>query len=77
MKKIMNVLEAQKLQSATDSRREDLCDMMNKEISKAASSGLNWTNLPPMLSVPDQEYLRDELVLAGYKVEADSRKISW
>jgi hypothetical protein len=69
--------EAKKLVSGSEERKCQLFDEINAEIKKQAQSGFKWAHFPSSVSDFEREWLRDELTLAGFKVQSDNPSINW
>lgn len=70
MSKIIEATKARSFTSDSIKRKKDIVDIMNINIQRAAKEGLQVASFPSGLTDQEQNFLRDECVLAGYTVEA-------
>jgi len=77
MKKLIEAAEAQKLVSGSEERKDELITQMNAQIESQSERGLRWAHLPTSASEFERDWLKDELVLRGFKVTNSNPAVGW
>lgn len=77
MKKLITAEQARKLVSGSEERKQELIDQVNVSIGKQAEIGLRWSHLPSFINEMETEWLREELILNGFKVPNINPVINW
>lgn len=74
---IIHASDAQNLLAKSRVRRAQISATVNGEIQRQARKGLNTANYPPALNDEEVEWLTGELILQGFKANADRKTIGW
>lgn len=77
MEKLMSLKDAQALVAGSVERKSELIESMNKIITNQAQRGLRWAHLPTESTDKEKDWLKDELVLNGFKVTTSDPAVNW
>lgn len=77
MNKLISSEEAAKLVAGSEERKNELISDMNRHIESQSKNGLRWAHLPANAIDVEKDWLRDELVLAGFTVKLGDPAITW
>lgn len=78
MEKIITATEASKLVSGSDERKTELIKAINAEIKEQAKKGLRWAHIPVKTNQEEDNWLLEELLLAGFTINKLAHpRITW